>query len=70
MMMTMSAESGFYENGYYEDDEPVEDVLAAYEAGEKFVTRAPHGATRCLSLPGIDAADFASPPGENRAVAC
>lgn len=29
---------------FYEDDEPVADVVAAFEGGEKFVTRPPGGA--------------------------
>lgn len=70
MMMTVNAELGFYDDGFYEDDEPVADVMAAFEAGEKFVTRAPRGGTRTLPLQGNAAADFVSPHEVNRAVAC
>ncbi len=30
---------------FYEDDEPIEDVIAAFDAGEKGVTRPPPGWT-------------------------
>lgn len=30
---------------FYEDDEPVADVVAAFEAGESVITECPHGQT-------------------------
>jgi len=37
---------------FFEEDEPVEDVLAAFEAGEKFVTEEPpHSAGWCAPSP-------------------
>ncbi|HEU0131804.1 MAG TPA: hypothetical protein VFQ85_12520 [Mycobacteriales bacterium] len=38
----------YYRNGefFYEEDEPVEDVIAAFEAGEKGLTVAPPTAPR------------------------
>lgn len=40
-------------NDFYEDDEPVEDVFAAFDRGAKDVTRPPGlGQTHHLALPG------------------
>jgi hypothetical protein len=46
---------------FYEDDEPVEDIIAAFEAGEKFVTTPPvvtldtHGLTVPTTSSGVHA---------------
>ena len=38
---------------FYEDDEPVEDVLAAFDAGQKVVTGKRSGWTSYLRLPAV-----------------
>jgi hypothetical protein len=42
-------------NGFYEDDEPVEEVLQAFEHGEKHLTEAPvlGSRTEYLKLPAF-----------------
>lgn len=52
---------------FYEDDEPVEDVVTAFDAGEKFLTARPvehqRGWTRFLRLKGEDPVDTYLQPG-------
>jgi len=38
---------------FYVPDEPVEDVIAAFEAGEKHLTAPPRGRTETLRIPGL-----------------
>jgi hypothetical protein len=41
-------------DSFYEDDEPVEEILAAFERGEKGVTkRPPRGYNETLRVPGL-----------------
>lgn len=40
--------------GFYEDDEPVEDVVAAFERGDKGVTEKPtRGVQKYFTAPGV-----------------
>lgn len=42
------------DQGFYEDDEPVEKIAAAFQRGEKHLTRAPRrGQTEYLRLRGL-----------------
>lgn len=48
---------GYMKRGdFYEDDESIEDVTAAFAAGDKFLTAAPEGPvngwTKSLRIPG------------------
>jgi hypothetical protein len=39
---------------FYEDDEPVEEIMAAFERGEKGVTAPPsHGVNETIIVPGL-----------------
>jgi hypothetical protein len=54
--MTTTADSSDDEGAvaevFYEEDEPVEDVIAAFEAGEKGLTEPPaHGVGWCAPSP-------------------
>lgn len=57
-MASMSA------NDFYEDDEPVEDIVAAFERGEKRITQRPNrGFNEHISMPGTSSVGETSTSG-------
>lgn len=60
-MIDMSVDGDFYE-----DDEPVEDVVAAFNAGPHGVTGPPRGQTQMFTLMGNTAAGVVATPEENQ----
>lgn len=58
---------------FYEDDEPVDQVKAAFDQGTKIVTVRPNARfddnTRYLHVPGLSPAEVASPLGRTEASA-
>lgn len=60
-MMNMSGDGGFYE-----DDEPVEDVVAAFNAGPHGVTGPPRGQTQTFALTTNTVSGFLTTPEENQ----
>lgn len=61
MMVHMDTDGGFYE-----DDEPVDDVIAAFHAGAKGVTGPWNGQTMTLTLSDALLATPVATPARNR----